>query len=106
MMTPSFSKTGSTSSSRTLYCSSTIREICWEIFSSWTLGVVRSAPEDRVMPAWTFCSSPPTRTMKNSSRFDEKIARNFSRSMNGTRLSCASSSTRRLNSSHDNSRLM
>src|SRR5262249_31360469 len=69
-------------------------------------GDIRSAPNDRVIPAWTFCCSPPTRTMKNSSRFDEKIARNLSRSISGTCGSCASSSTRRLNSSHDNSRLM
>src|SRR5512145_1257353 len=47
-----------------------------------------------------------TRTMKNSSRFELKIARNFTRSSSGTLGSWASSSTRRLNSSHDSSRLM
>src|SRR5437762_6474940 len=46
-----------------------------------------------------------TRTMKNSSRFELKMERNFTRSRRGTLGSCASSSTRRLNSSHDNSRL-
>src|SRR5688572_4285464 len=43
--------------------------------------------------------------MKNSSRFALKIARNFTRSSKGTVGSSASSSTRRLNSSHDSSRL-
>src|SRR2546428_4235576 len=43
--------------------------------------------------------------MKNSSRFELKMARNLTRSSRGTFGSCASSSTRRLNSSHDNSRL-
>src|SRR6266540_487619 len=43
--------------------------------------------------------------MKNSSRFELKMERNFTRSSRGTLGSCASSRTRRLNSSHDNSRL-
>ena len=46
----------------------------------------------------------PTRFMKNSSRFDVKIARNLSRSSSGTRSSSASASTRRLNSSQLRSR--
>ena len=50
-------------------------------------------------------SARATRTMKNSSRFELKMARNFTRSSSGTLGSCASSSTRRLNSSHDSSRL-
>src|SRR6266513_1956337 len=49
--------------------------------------------------------SAATRTIKNSSRFELKMARNFTRSSRGTLGSCASSSTRRLNSSHDSSRL-
>src|SRR5262244_18957 len=49
--------------------------------------------------------SSATRTMKNSSRFELKMERNFTRSSSGTLGSCASSSTRRLNSSHDTSRL-
>src|SRR3954454_7754033 len=43
--------------------------------------------------------------MKYSSRFDVKIPRNLTRSSNGVRSSSASCSTRRLNSSHDTSRL-
>src|SRR5215510_1420002 len=49
--------------------------------------------------------SVATRTMKDSSRFELKMARNFTRSSSGTLGSWASSSTRRLNSSHDSSRL-
>src|SRR5713226_1227208 len=44
-----------------------------------------------------------TRTMKNSSRFELKMARNLTRSSRGTVGSWASSSTRRLNSSQDSS---
>ena len=58
------------------------------------------------MPACTFCCRPPTRTMKNSSRLDSKMARNLRRSSSGTCGSCASSRTRRLNSSQLSSRLM
>src|SRR5215471_14488286 len=50
--------------------------------------------------------SSATRTMKNSSRLELKMERNLTRSSKGTLGSCASSSTRRLNSSHDSSRLM
>src|SRR3954451_22465007 len=43
--------------------------------------------------------------MKNSSRFEETIARNFTRSSSGTSGSSASCSTRSLKSIHDSSRL-
>jgi len=43
--------------------------------------------------------------MKNSSRFEEKIEQNFTRSSSGTDGSSASSSTRALKSSHESSRL-
>ena len=52
------------------------------------------------------CFRPATRIMKNSSRFDATIDRNFSRSRSGTEGSRASSRTRLLNSSQDSSRLM
>ena len=48
---------------------------------------------------------PETRIMKNSSRFEWKIARNFRRSSRGQLGSSASSSTRPLNASHEISRL-
>src|SRR5580765_2508745 len=45
-----------------------------------------------------------TRTWKNSSRFELKIARNLTRSSNGIKGSSASASTRALNSSQESSR--
>jgi len=48
---------------------------------------------------------PATRIMKNSSRFEATIDRNFRRSSRGTEGSRASSRTRLLNSSQDSSRL-
>ena len=52
------------------------------------------------------CLMPATRISKNSSRFELKMVRNFTRSMSGCVGSCASSKTRRLNSSQLSSRLM
>ena len=57
-------------------------------------------------PTQIRCLRSATRTMKNSSRFELKIDRNLTRSRRGTVGSWASSSTRRLNSSHDSSRLI
>src|SRR5687768_317017 len=61
--------------------------------------------EVSVMPASSASCKPDTRIMKNSSRLEEKIARNLSCSSKGCRASKASSSTRRLNSNQLNSRL-
>ncbi len=58
------------------------------------------------MPASTWPTRPATRTMKNSSRLSAEIERKRSRSSRGWLRLLDSSSTRRLNSSHDNSRLM
>ena len=58
------------------------------------------------MPASTCPTRPATRTMKNSSRLLAEIDRKRSRSSSGWPRLSASSSTRRLNSSHDSSRLM
>src|SRR5947199_8674239 len=49
---------------------------------------------------------PATRISKNSSRLLLKMVMNFTRSISGCVGSCASSRTRRLNSSQLNSRLM
>ncbi len=57
------------------------------------------------IPASIWSCRPATRTMKNSSRFEEAIAQNFTRSSSGVLGSSASSSTRELNCSHDSSRL-
>src|SRR5438876_370061 len=52
------------------------------------------------------CLMPATRISKNSSRLLLKMVMNFTRSISGCVGSCASSRTRRLNSSQLNSRLM
>src|SRR5207245_5543863 len=57
-------------------------------------------------PPSSCCLRPATRTMKNSSRFEATMVKNFSRSNSGSCASQASSSTRRLKLSHDSSRLM
>src|SRR5208283_4178210 len=49
--------------------------------------------------------TPETRTMKNSSRLLAEIAKNLTRSRSGWASFDASSRTRRLKASHDNSRL-
>ena len=48
----------------------------------------------------------PTRTMKNSSKFDWKIDRKDNRSQRGIVSSAASSNTRSLNFSQESSRLI
>ena len=53
----------------------------------------------------TWSSSPATLTMKNSSRIDETIPQNLTRSSSGSLGSAASSSTRRIRSTCDSSRL-
>ena len=63
-------------------------------------------PKSRRRPVSTCPTRPATRTMKNSSRLLAEIDRNRSRSSSGWFGLAASSSTRRLNSSHDSSRLM
>ena len=57
-----------------------------------------------VWPSSMRCIRPPTRISKNSSRLRAVIARNFTRSNRGLCGFSASSSTRRLNASHEASR--
>ena len=57
------------------------------------------------MPSRTWPARPATRTMKNSSRLAAEIDRKRTRSSSGWWGFCDSSSTRRLNCSHENSRL-
>src|ERR1700759_583163 len=56
-------------------------------------------------PSSIRCIRPPTRISKNSSRLRAVMARNLTRSKRGLRGFSASSSTRRLNASHEDSRL-
>src|SRR5215813_13985053 len=101
---PSAARSGCTSSRKQRCCSSTsscTRDTTADIVS---VGVRPSGPVSW-SPEWIRRFSSATRIMKNSSRFELKMERNFTRSSKGTLGSCASSSTRRLNSSHDKSRL-
>ena len=54
----------------------------WRMAASWATTVLPSMDICSI-PARCFFSSVATRTMKNSSRFEETIARNFTRSSNG-----------------------
>jgi hypothetical protein len=87
------------------------RPVCDVVFADGTKPsekVFPDSPSERTF-AWVH-ESPgigrisAIRFMKNSSRFDGEIARNFTRSSNGVRSSSASCSTRRLNSSQLRSR--
>src|ERR1700693_4605296 len=90
------------------------KQRCCSCTSSWMRAAMAAFVSAGVSPSGVGALSPAsmrrfnvaTRTMKHSSRFELKMARNFTRSRSGTLGSCASSSTRRLNSSHDSSRLM
>ncbi len=73
--------------------------------SSCSCGVSPSC-DGADMPDRTWPRKPATRTMKNSSRLSAEIDRNRSCSRSGWLRFDASSSTRRLNCSQDNSRLM
>src|SRR5438094_10447104 len=73
--------------------------------SKSSVGLNPSGPKSLVSLS-ICCLIPATRISKNSSRFELKIVRNLTRSMRGWIGSCASSSTRRLNSSQLSSRLI
>src|SRR6186713_1062285 len=75
------------------------------MFSNVSVGLSPSGPTSLVSLA-ICCLIPATRISKNSSRFELTIPRNLTRSSNGWVGSCASSRTRRLNSSQLSSRLM
>src|SRR5574338_1293676 len=104
MTTPFDSSSGRTSSRRQRECSSTSGSTSLRITASCSTGV--SSPGIGPISSMLSISLiPETRTMKNSSRFEENTARNFSRSSTGFDLSVASSSTRRKNSNWHKSRL-
>src|SRR3954470_15579547 len=70
-----------------------------------SVGDMPSGPVSLVS-LWICCLIPATRISKNSSRLLLKIVMNLTRSISGCVGSCASSRTRRLNSSQLSSRLM
>src|SRR5262245_33340086 len=73
--------------------------------SNSSVGLKPSGPTSLVSLS-ICCLIPATRISKNSSRFELTMVRNLTRSISGCLWSCASSSTRRLNSSQLSSRLM
>ena len=103
--TPFSASSGSSSSRQMRLCSA---------ISSRTRSVIRSSTSPRGSwsgvdgrrPASRASCTAATRTMKNSSRLLEKIARNLQRSSSGTSGLRARASTRALKSSQDTSRLM
>src|SRR5690349_13104963 len=101
---PSFASAGKISSLSSRYWRSTMpcaRAATWRKTSS---GVRPSGPA-AAAPSLICSFTLETRISKNSSRFDETMQRNFSRSSSGTDLSSACASTRRLNSRACSSRL-
>ena len=91
---------------------SAVRVRCWSAcrlaISASTISTcsagVRPSMERLVTPPATCAVSPATRTITNSSRLAAEIDRKRTRSSSGCRSLFASSSTRRLNWSHENSR--
>ena len=75
-------------------------EYCWAT-SSWAATVIRDSCSEAVSPAisffvyfaFTMSFRDATRTMKNSSRLDAVMLKNFRRSNRGICLSLASDST-------------
>ena len=101
---PSSTSPGRTSSANTRDCSET-RSWVRARMASWSSRGSIPATEGTATPASIRRLRPATRTMKNSSRLDEKMARNFALSSRGMRsVSRARSSTRSLKASHDSSR--
>ena len=101
---PSAASAGRTSSAKTRAWSATSSWMRARICSCRSRGRIPDAPGSAT-PAAMRRFRPATRTMKYSSRFELKIARNLVRSNSGTRLaSFARSSTRLLNASQDSSR--
>src|SRR6266404_3484961 len=102
---PFLVSSGSSSSFQSAYCaatsSRTMRWMLWKV----SVGLKPSAATSLVSLS-TCCLMPATRISKNSSRFELKMERNLTRSSSGWVGSCASSRTRRLNSSQLSSRLM
>ena len=102
---PVFGQRGRMSSRQQVYCSSTICRT-----RSVTALKVSVAVKPSMLRSTTSlsicCFMPATRTSKNSSRFELMMQKNLRRSSSGLFGSSASSSTRWLNSSQLNSRLM
>ena len=91
-------------SARHSYCRAMISRERRDTAASCSAGLMPE-PSGVASPERSWALSEATRTMKNSSKLDETIARNFIRSRRGFVRSRASSRIRALNSSHESSRL-
>src|SRR5215217_3375034 len=105
MRMPASAMARTTSSRNTRTWCSMLGPTCLVMASRVSDGVQPSEPRV-TMPASTWSRRPDTRTMKNSSRLEEKMARYLSRSSSGTSGSAAMARTRSLNCSQEISRLM
>ena len=102
---PFFASNGSRSSFQSEYSAATNSRTTRWMLLNVSVGLNPSGPTPLVSLS-ICCLIPATRISKNSSRLELKMVRNFTRSISGCVESCASSRTRRLNSSQLNSRLM
>ena len=102
---PFLASCGSSSSFQSAYCAATNSRTTRWMLLKVSVGLNPSGPRSLVSLS-ICCLIPATRISKNSSRFELKIVRNLTRSIRGWVGSCASSSTRRLNSSQLSSRLI
>src|SRR5438477_6147595 len=102
---PFFARVGAMSSFQSAYSVATISCAVRWMALKVSVGLRPSAPTSLVSLS-ICCLMPATRISKNSSRLELKIVRNLTRSMSGCVGSCASSRTRRLNSSQLSSRLV
>ncbi len=94
---PSSCSFGRTESANTFAWRSCSLYALARISSSWSTGFIPVAA-GTARPVAMRRLSPATRTMKNSSRFEVKMDRKFTRSSSGRSSSSASSSTRALKS--------
>ena len=96
---------GSSSDENSLAAASTWRRVIWAMRDSCSRGFSPSGLFSTTAASSCSCS-PDTRIMKNSSRLEWKMARNFSRSSSGQCGSSASFRTRSLKASQEICRLM
>src|ERR1700732_4102951 len=105
MRMPCFASSGCNSLFQSAYCVATSSLTTRRMLLNVSVGLNPSGPTSLVSLS-ICCLIPATRISKNSSKFELKMVRNFTRSINGWVGSWASSRTRRLNSSQLSTRLM
>ena len=105
MTMPAAPRAGMSESRKIVSCRSTSRLVV-ALISASCCDAVRPSGVGSSMRAATWSFNAATRTWKNSSRLDEAMAQNLTRSRSGTPTSVASSRTRSSNASQLSSRLM